>query len=374
MKLITKFAKVRTIKHLVIHSRQPQAKNTLSSWANAAVEEDQRDEGCTVPADLARCLDAVFGTGCPPASDVRTEVEKALECNLSRARVLVGAEVDRLAGDLQAEAFSIDCRIFFSSWIIGAPRAIRRAILAHELVHVAADTCGKRIKFWGGDDHHRLTAECASKYLADGFIINEVVAASDLMDLRSRRLMRAALPYLAYMAKLRAFPGEGPEHGEGGMYQMTDEAAARRLNENCAKARLTRALAYFKEWRDLMDALCRDVTRVQEKMSTINEKRRGMVENFADALHIAQDRGSHCEGVKDRGHDDPRCKETCRLIDSGMIRPARVCTGGDYDPDNPRQNTTGFQNARKYTDHTFQQFKTMVAACPKMGTNVRLFR
>lgn len=61
---------------------------------------------------------------------------------------------------------------------------------------------------------------------------------------------------------------------------------------------------------------------------------------LGDAMHCAQDRGSHCEGNRHEGHDDVRDK-------LGI---------GGYNTDDPKKNIPGKQTADDYSDVVLEEF------------------
>ncbi len=61
---------------------------------------------------------------------------------------------------------------------------------------------------------------------------------------------------------------------------------------------------------------------------------------LGDAMHCAQDRGSHCEGNRNEGHDDVRDK----LGING------------YDTDDPTKNTAGARKADELSDLVLIEF------------------
>jgi hypothetical protein len=75
-----------------------------------------------------------------------------------------------------------------------------------------------------------------------------------------------------------------------------------------------------------------------------------MFVKLGDALHIAQDRGSHWEGAKGMGHDDPRHKH--------------LILG--WSPDNLQDNPEGYQRALRNTREVLQQFVAATQFAPRV--------
>ena len=59
-----------------------------------------------------------------------------------------------------------------------------------------------------------------------------------------------------------------------------------------------------------------------------------------DAIHCAQERGSHCEGNRHEGHDDVKDK-------LGI---------GEYNTDNPKRNIPGATKADNLSDQVLAEF------------------
>jgi hypothetical protein len=97
--------------------------------------------------------------------------------------------------------------------------------------------------------------------------------------------------------------GEGPRHGEGKDYTVTSMAYNAELNVAKQNEYVDDAVKGFDE--DRRHTIDDVLGTIRGGFIAINEKE--WVKDLANALHVAQDRGSHREGTKGFGHDDPRC-------------------------------------------------------------------
>jgi hypothetical protein len=121
---------------------------------------------------------------------------------------------------------------------------------------------------------------------------------------------------------------EGPEHGEGGMYEK-GIGPARAKNEEVQNERLERAIEAYRKWKE------------RGKGGPMPKE---VIKNLGDALHIAQDRGAHSEGAKGMGHDDPQYKG----------KPFK------RSPDKREDNKEGYEIARNNTYWLLSYWKNRV--------------
>jgi len=83
-----------------------------------------------------------LGEGRPPASSVRQAVESQVGVDLSPVRVHTGARAAQAAESLQAHAFTMGRDVVFGHAQYQPATASGRALLAHELAHVAQQRTG----------------------------------------------------------------------------------------------------------------------------------------------------------------------------------------------------------------------------------------
>jgi hypothetical protein len=147
------------------------------------------------------------------------------------------------------------------------------------------------------------------------------------MDYKTGRLLWSGPLFLLGIKK-----GEGPNHGEDGNYAETDERKAAAQNIAVQNAYLDKAVAFYRQTESLR--------RAGEPVHEIGTAAKEMFNALGDACHVAQDRGSHWEGVKGRGHDDPRKKK-------------------GWDPDNPSDNAEGYRRAILNTIQLFNRWREL---------------
>jgi hypothetical protein len=113
---------------------------------------------------------------------------------------------------------------------------------------------------------------------------------------------------------------------------------ARQINLGCQRGRIQLAVKYYKIWEQRVKAQGRrsplwPPSQADFLISPFEK----VIEYLGDALHIAQDRGSHWEGAMHMGHRDPRCEK-------------------GWDPDDPKDNRDGYIRAMAYTTQAMQEF------------------
>jgi len=308
--------------------------------------------------------------GQPLEPQTRAAAEASFGRDFRGVRIHVDDSAHQLAQELEAKAFAIGQDIFFQEGAYNTQTQAGAELLGHELTHVVEHGRRGRISFWGGAVHKEITRTVASTIIADEEFVSKLEEASVKMDYRVRRLAKAAVPFLpaagglvggailggivggailggivggliggiagalATPLGLTRFPPEGPEHGEGGMYEM-EIGPARAINEGVQNERLEAAISAYKTWKERGEG---------------GPMPAAVIENLGDALHIAQDRGSHWEGAKGMGHDDPRHKH--------------MLFG--WSPDDPRDNPDGYWRARENTSAVLWQFVDEAGFTPRI--------
>lgn len=161
---------------------------------------------------------------------------------------------------------------------------------------------------WSSDVHENITQITGNKVLSDPYFVWQVAKQSAAMDVSFKRIFWTLPPYLGGISK-----GEGPEHGEAGNYWYIDESFARSENLKVQNGYLNLAVQYYKEANALLKK-----GQPAHKVGEIFAKSALALGN---ACHIAQDRGSHGEGVYHKGHDDPRVKQGWASDDKFKNKP-----------------------------------------------------
>jgi hypothetical protein len=344
-----------------------------SPWIESATEEDRHGDAYEVPPQIISDLEEQRRTGKPLEPDAQAEMQAAFDQNLGDVRTHADPAAHRLNRWFGSAAFTIGSDIFLGESVFDAQAEGGKRLLQHEIAHVARHTDQKTIRFWGGSIHKEITRTVATPLIGDETTIQKLEAASTKMDYRVRRLASAALPFIMPIGALgimgagigaafggpgalvggliggvagllatplgfASFPPEGPEHGEGGQYEVEDIDAARGANLALQDQRLREAIYAYREWKESGVARSGGLPphRVFEKLG--------------DALHIAQDRGAHWEGAKGFGHDDPRHKH--------MLFGWSPDDKNDNKVDSPPAgyDKSGYNNAVRFTQDVLDRF------------------
>lgn len=295
----------------------------------AARAEDALGCGLAIGEALASRLKRLDGGGRPLPSRLARGLGRELDADLGPVRVHAGREAAAWAAGCGAAGFCLDRHVFLGR----AARSSRAAcldVLRHELAHVALRPEPRRLRFWfryqGREIHGELTRLVCREFAAEldrlcaienlslrrDDLIRGLEIASSNMDIRNRILPPWILMTVIYGISLLlskigvpGLKGEGPNHGEGYIYTVRSWPANVALNEAAQRGWIALAVREFQVDRALKidDAL--GTYRAPKSAIAINEKE--WVKSLANALHVAQDRGSHREGVRGYGHSDPRC-------------------------------------------------------------------
>ena len=320
----------RYVQRALCQMRNARVPERIKRSEDAAREEVQ--EAGAVRGEIA----AHKGPGRPLDPKTLLEAEASFEEDFKDVRIHNDAEANRLATELQANALTVGKDIFFAEGVYQPRTDAGAKLLGHELTHVAEGGTGDKIGFWGGADHEKLTRKGAQNVMPrEGKMINDLAFYCRQMDLRKRRIEKAAGPHIWGKIVGKRLLAEGPEHGEDGNYTTTDPGSAASQNIKEQRIHLEIALLYRKLFNRVLKSKTETMREKLGKLASINK---GIVERLGDALHIAQDRGSHWEGVKGRGHDDPDD------------------VTGKIDTDDPKDNPGGFSLAYLHTLHVLKEY------------------
>ena len=320
----------------------------LSPAVRSAIWEDAAGCGAWMDAPLATRLCQIGGNGRPLPRRLAGTMEREFASDLSRIRLHAGPGVDEMAALFRAHAFCVGTDVFFGSAVLnrtdGTPRL---DVLRHELAHVIYRPEPEKLRFWNHDVHGELTEKACRAFSSEldrlvklknldisrEELIKGLKIASSNMDVRHR--FGHPLDTAAYWLKSKAkkifkgmyTAGEGPRHGEGENYQH-DEHDDKVIKDvwhhygalNLAEQRKWIGVAKREFESDLdswIDDLVPTIRGVhlpeltpfdgREQVGPISLNEKPWVKSLANAFHVAQDRGSHREGVKGYGHDDARC-------------------------------------------------------------------
>lgn len=258
--------------------------------------------------------------GQPLEPQTRAAAEASFGRDFRDVRIHVDRGAHRLAQGMGARAFTLGRHIFFQEGAYNPQTRSGVQLLGHELTHVAEHRGQARISFWNDAYHQRATGEVlqeremARKTGVTGRLLELLKKASAKMDYPWRRPQRLrTLPrFLWGMLPFTRTRGEGPDHGEAGDYKMTIERA-RPGNEKRQEKYVQAAISAYRRSAEFGGGIPDEA-----------------MERLGDALHVAQDRGSHWEGAQGMGHDDPRPRD-------------------EYYCDDPAKNREGWANALNNT-------------------------
>ncbi|MDG3548145.1 eCIS core domain-containing protein [Methanobacterium formicicum] len=178
---------------------------------------------------------------------------------------------------------------------------------------------------WNAGDHEEITSKAGNKILSDPMFVWQISKHSSLMDYTTKRLTITGPAFLLGIIK-----GEGPEHGEDGNYSSKDENAARAQNLRLQNEYLNKAVSHHREFKKRL--------KEGQPVHKAGDAAGKTATELGNACHIAQDRGSHGEGVKGKGHDDPR-------------------TSHGWNPDDKTDNALGYAIAMKNTAELFAKWR-----------------
>ncbi len=305
--------------------------------ALAAVAEDAAGIGLDIGPALEGRLHRLARGGIGLPRPVARTLGREFEFDLGRIRLHLGPEVDAIADGLNTSAFCLGVGIFLSRSVLECGGAVTLDILRHELTHVAAGPVFHRIRCWNDDIHSKLTEDACHAFrpalerllknnkgvkMTGGVngLIKGLAIASSNMDVRRRFVISHAkywgdLVFKSGLTKMHlrhVIAGEGPAHGEGKDYRDPDWQKNTDENVKTQNGHIDLAVAEFKKdqdsWLDdvLPEVHVGKIPIISAIIGPVTLLEKEWVKSLANALHIAQDRASHREGVQGYGHDDDR--------------------------------------------------------------------
>jgi hypothetical protein len=261
--------------------------------------------GFAASPGLERRLAAHKGSGSPLPEEVRADMETRFGADLSGVRVHAGGEAVQMNKELSAQAFTHGQDIYFGAGKYNPHSETGKLLLAHELTHSLQQGAERRIARWGLTVHPMISRIAFQNKFSRQFSLDAIQFVSGktgLQDLRATpitgivwgtikgKIMKGISKAMSLESQKALFKAnefhyrpanELPNHGEAGAYKVAGKSG-----EN--EARVKQHLDLAAKWVNGGDI------------------RAGLVK-LADALHSAEDRGSHGEGDPGTGHD-PRCK------------------------------------------------------------------
>jgi hypothetical protein len=295
-------------------------------------------------------LNALKGGGSPLPDEVRGSMEPRFGADFGGVRLHTGSEAAQLNRQLNARAFTHGSDIYLGSGA-GAPgSAAGDRLLAHELAHTLQQGASRRIAGWWADGHKMITlATGYEQPEIDKSIVEWLANHAGSQDITMRSITNFAIwggfkqkgakkkwgsqdTTLLDKKKMWETGGlmvrmgqERPFHGEASAYQdgvNNAEANKQAVGNQIKKAQAAYRKGFYRE---------------------------GLLQ-LSDALHTAEDRGSHGEGLAWSGHD-PRL---------GLPQKWDGTTNENYRPgwdcDNVSKNSGGRVLAEKYAKQAYEAF------------------
>ncbi len=162
--------------------------------------------------------------------------------------------------------------------------------------------------------------------LIAGHIADERIYIDFILDTRKKRIEKYKKAdknekkRMEDMANASRYPSEGPSHGEG--KRPAYGSGGSEYNHKYMMSQINIANNFSKGHSDFITYLGAG--------------------QLGDAMHCAQDRGSHCEGNRYQGHDDIKDK-------LGLGDP-------HYDTDDTSLNTLGVKKASELSDQVLEEY------------------
>ncbi|MCK5242490.1 DUF4157 domain-containing protein [bacterium] len=271
------------------------------------------------------------GQGTSMAANERQYFEDRFRQDFSHIQIHRDDYARQLTAGLGARAFAYGNHLYFNNNVYSPFTAEGRRIIAHELAHTNQQTQAGQAKAqcWPASNHQTITKEVVNAHFAgqlssDALLklafyagqldqrgCNYVYYAQDFILAKTPIIgpiiKSPSIPILSFFtAKLRNY--EAPNHGEANLYKYPGtktEENRQRMIEHLEKAK---------------------------SMISKNGLTKQAMVYWGMALHAGQDRGSHQEGSKGKGHD--RKKDDA---------------GNPWNCDSPKDNSGGYIVAKNHT-------------------------
>jgi hypothetical protein len=380
-----------------------QAKAALETQRQELPEEELQaqlaeSQDTTVSESFETHINHTRGSGHPLSDNVREPMEQEFGADFSGVRLHTDSEADVLNQQLSANAFTTGQDIFFREGEYSPKSESGQKLLAHELTHTMQQGTSNRISPWWPKGHRHITRKVfsatkqgklydmsAQNYLAtrsaDMDFMQDEVNAMEQGRKASEPLIKDFKDQMQYLRRLYGekikttksikYP-EGSinisfiphkdekllnelgkkwdenklhvrrpwymmHHGEGGFYHASKETGAAK-NKALTDNLVNTAIELYKA-----------------------QKFNVALSVLSDALHQAEDRGSHQEGAEFKGHDIRKTEIHPRLIpETATRRPVGKYFDPGWDPDNAEKNKDGAKYALKFASDVLTNFSTKV--------------
>lgn len=296
--------------------------------ANAQAKQNGNKTGMVSPRTESG-INSIRGGGQPLSPVSRAFFEPRFGVDFSNVRVHADSKAAYLAGSIQAKAFTIGRDVVFGAGQYAPETSGGKHLLAHELTHVVQQrkkVAKESVQRWGPGGHYSLTTNAVNDVFdqPSPSFRNILGASATKMDMKVPEIkfnlggkIIGGVP-LDKTTRVRLLQNHylnnqfnARNHGEGGCY-LQDEATARGTNFRQQDYYLNKARSQERLYR-LAPAPAKYPLALP------------ILYDVGDAVHIAQDRGSHGEGATGRGH------------------AWEILTGKN--PDDKSVNATGYETA-----------------------------
>jgi hypothetical protein len=272
------------------------------------------------------------------AANERQYFEDRFGQDFSHIQIHRDAYARQLTTSLGTQAFAYGDHLYFNNSVYLPFTPEGRRIISHELAHTIqqAEARQSKVQCWPGSIHQTITKEVVNDHFAGELSSNALLNLAFYAGQLDQRgcnyiyyvqdfifskapiigpiIKSSSIPILSlFTSKLSDY--EAPNHGEANLYKYPGtktEENEKRMNEHLAKA---------------LSLISKNGFTKQAMMYL------GM------ALLVGQDRGSHQEGSKGKGHD--------REEDDA---------GNPWNCDDPGDNTSGYIDAKNNTKDLIQNF------------------
>jgi hypothetical protein len=359
-------------------------------------------------------LAANKGGGSALPGSVRDFMEPRFGTDFSGVRVHTGAESMQMNRELKSQAFTHGQDIYMGADRYNPSSESGKQLLAHELTHVIQQS-GRtdRIARWGGRDNgtkHDVVTEEGFKELDTGIRkwyspgAREYLAHhSDDMDMRGGFLFPVA--WKIFRQKRFGWRKKGMYSGDMSVKKAWKLADKKSKKAKQGKASYRQMLQVYREEQrkraeayDAMEGYGRDPgespnhaeggmykklspqINIQRYTQYIDNavkawkagNRTQALHTLSLALHTAQDRGAHGDGVPGLGHDPRRLTPPPDGAKMGWVfhrsnpgwKPGDKPTWGGFDTDKAATNPNGFKMAIKETTKVLTAFALGIGLKP----------
>ena len=314
--------------------------------------KEAEEQGTTAGAGVESYISRLNGSGKSLDTSTKSFFEPRFGQDFSAVRIHHDSEASKSAQAVNSLAYTVGNNIVFNSNQYSPETREGKKLLGHELAHVTQQRQlpnDLRIQPWAASVHQELTTGVINKtfpsdfsenariqlsfysgqldqrlcnylYYLQDFVLPTIPILGPLQDLKLRvptygkePRINEYKPFNIQNYKLSEY--EAPNHGEANRYMeenlnKTGEGTKTILNQQRMEEHLGNSL--FKANKD---GITREV-----------------LIDLGLALHVGQDRGSHEEGIFNRGHS--------RKTDA---------YGNKWETDNPAMNNMGYSVAKTHT-------------------------